>query len=379
MFGSIRTVPVLAAVVVAVAATVSAEPDPHCALSLGCQWVGQEVQYVPCVPYAGEVKFVGNHDRDNDYASLTAPDEGSCSSIDLCFAIDESGSLGADHFGKEITFARALVSRLVARVDKKSPSRFSAWLFDQDSSPADDQVVSLTSDFQDVLNSLNGVTYDGGCTNIIAGLKNCATELDDTSRTRVVLLISDGGQTVDANGDNIFKPAEEDMAVLQYADHLKAQGITVMVAGFRPRGVVSDLGYRNFMKLLASSTPTGRDLYYEFSFEAVSDAERDIAGLLSKEMCDDDILTPPSNKECDCSYIVNENPGVCTSLLQEGEGESSCQLRECQDNGSWQCDFANPTHKCATVEFPDWRCSSAAAGDKCDCHLEVAVRHVPVE
>eukprot|EP00180_Rhodochaete_pulchella_P003152 Plantae.Rhodophyta-Rhodochaete_pulchella.ctg5192.p1 GENE.Plantae.Rhodophyta-Rhodochaete_pulchella.ctg5192~~Plantae.Rhodophyta-Rhodochaete_pulchella.ctg5192.p1 ORF type:complete len:460 (+),score=64.91 Plantae.Rhodophyta-Rhodochaete_pulchella.ctg5192:927-2306(+) len=312
-----------------------------------------------------------------DYSSIVPGSKSSgefCGDLDVCFALDESGSMTSVNFKKEIEFVRRLVATLVERLHKDHPGEYAAWLFDQDSEGINDEVEPLTPRYDSLLTALNGVYYNGGCTNVSAGLHNCRTELTlrRPDRTKVMFLLSDGLQTVDT-GNGIFVQTEEDAEVIKSAQAMKDMGIHLFVIGMH-EGTACNPSLREFLKKLASKV-NGKELYFELSFTAIGSIGDQITENLANTVCDSNVVPKKNETDpestCGCSIYNAASPGACVEelLSQDVGGKTgSCLYRGCE-NLRWACDVLNPTDTCELIRENAWVCDPAGIVDAthCDC------------
>lgn len=133
--------------------------------------------------------------------SVTASSN-NCQELAVCFAIDESGSIGSTNFRNVISFARTTISKLADEGTQAGIHHsYAAWTFATTSSEDKDRVSALTENASYVRTRLWEATYDGGKTNIYAGVLRCGAELVKSNKRRILILISDGKQNVDKDGD----------------------------------------------------------------------------------------------------------------------------------------------------------------------------------
>mmetsp|Transcript_10267 Transcript_10267/g.24586 ORF Transcript_10267/g.24586 Transcript_10267/m.24586 type:complete len:375 (-) Transcript_10267:1976-3100(-) len=285
-----------------------------------------------------------------------------CGGLDICFAIDESESMGYENFGREIIFTRRLISRLVQRMHPDYPANYSAWLFDGTSAGAD-QLSGTTTDWQQVLAKVNMASYDGGCTSVAEALKRCNEEWStNPNGNRVLVLVSDGGQSVDANGDGKFIADEEDAYVLNYAQQMKDSGVSILALELYWDKYGRNSILTNFLTQLVSRREDGSARLFSKDFESVLENDIVVADIMAgaEGACDPEIVGEPPVTECRCKEVeitsgerlgVRKVPGSEHQI--DGVSRATCVYYHMEPRKVFECDLEGD-RICKIHKKPSW-------------------------
>lgn len=167
----------------------------------------------------------------------------SCPKINVCFAIDESGSINDAEFAT-IT---ETVKGIAARIEEfDSQSAYSAVGFSRTA----ELVAPLTSDIAQFNQLLDSNENEGGTTSLAAGLNLCRDQLLNVDEPRLIVLITDG--------DDMSTPMGIDVAPA-----IKDQRITIATVGIG--GQINEAELREIASNNALYTPvdTFQDLLPE--------------------------------------------------------------------------------------------------------------------
>ena len=142
-----------------------------------------------------------------------------CAIQEICFAMDESGSIGAGNFN----LMRDFVNDVADLIDSfNGMTEYSAVSFDGGQTIVQSPTMSLT----DFKNAITTTVYNGGGTNINQGITGCIDQLTtvttptSSSPSRVLVLLSDGQGT-----------ATTDAQALANAMTAKANGVNIISVG----------------------------------------------------------------------------------------------------------------------------------------------------
>ena len=188
-----------------------------------------------------------------------------CPPTNLCFALDESGSIAPADFTIQANAVNAIVDQFATLSPQ---SAFSAVGF----SATAELLVSLTTNRVAFRAAIMANPQTGRTTSSGAGLNLCLEQIRNAAQPRVVVLLSDGADNVNARGVDV-------------APTLKAAGITITTVGIGNGINRADL----------TAIATRPDLFVPVAnFEALPTKINEIANML----CVDPTPTPsrtPSN------------------------------------------------------------------------------------
>lgn len=184
--------------------------------------------------------------------------KGDCTNgMDMCFAIDRSGSLDQDGFLESIEWARQMGRKLDQ--DTEGKSHFGNVLF----GTAAVNVTDNLKDFPTFEGALNTATWGGlqEATNLGGGVESCAQQIISMNRSRpsFIFLLTDGNPNM-PSPDGLLDPAAYAFIA---ADGAKRRGIFIVsVAVTGIQGLNSTL-----LQLMASTNEAG-PLYFPINSTA---------------------------------------------------------------------------------------------------------------
>lgn len=111
----------------------------------------------------------------------------------MCFAIDESGSVGSDNFQTLKTLVKDIASKVDTKwaADGVTGNQYSAVTFDQNSV----QVAELQG-LTEFVDDVDAAPYDGGWTGQSEGIRLCHEMLgNDTTEAKLLVMLTDGKPT----------------------------------------------------------------------------------------------------------------------------------------------------------------------------------------
>lgn len=261
--------------------------------------------------------------------------ETKCEQLAICFAIDESGSLGWENFFKATGFVKDVIEQVVTESSPLYPPYFAAWMFDRDST-GDDELGSMSPDYTSLLTSLDNAQYNGGQTNIMEAVLRCKEELGKVpDRTRALVLLSDGAANVFVNGT--------DAQLFDLAEDLNLNQVSLFtVALFRPSTTSQT---RSKLLQYLGKLASGPNYVLSSNFDTLANK---VAGL-SDDLCNiqPDLLPNPT-LTCECSAIPES--GMCARPLSPSS--SYCEVRKC--GSGWACDAVAGTDSCEVRNVTGW-------------------------
>lgn len=171
--------------------------------------------------------------------------------INLCFAIDKSGSLSDEKFAQEIDWARQMGKKLDA--DTGSKSRLGLVLFGTDAV----NVTEVPDEYEKFDAALNGATWGGikEATNLGGGVSACAEQLIALNQNRpsFIMTLTDGNPNIESP-DGVLDPAAYSFIAAEGAKTAGIYMVSVAVTGIQ--GLNSTL-----LQLMASTNEAG-PLYF---------------------------------------------------------------------------------------------------------------------
>lgn len=168
---------------------------------------------------------------------------GQGSALDICFAIDRSFSLSTVELGVEQQFVAGLIDAVEQATDN---ARYAALYF----SDFAQIIFELTSNGTEAMELVSEESFLDGGTDHATAIRTCARTLTDSSRPRLVLLLTDGEHY----------PFEEVRRPINAASTVRASGVVIGAVGVD----ISNTTYSDYLRDDVSSRPS---LYTNASFE----------------------------------------------------------------------------------------------------------------
>eukprot|EP00179_Madagascaria_erythrocladioides_P001687 CAMPEP_0198320742 /NCGR_PEP_ID=MMETSP1450-20131203/9607_1 /TAXON_ID=753684 ORGANISM="Madagascaria erythrocladiodes, Strain CCMP3234" /NCGR_SAMPLE_ID=MMETSP1450 /ASSEMBLY_ACC=CAM_ASM_001115 /LENGTH=582 /DNA_ID=CAMNT_0044024235 /DNA_START=94 /DNA_END=1839 /DNA_ORIENTATION=- len=302
--------------------------------------------------------------------------------VDICFAIDESGSLGQDKFDAELDF----VARMAESVEKRawdpevgvtpySPT-FAGYLFDDNSNDAD-VVTQRTSDASGFRQKVDGAKgrYNGGATNMYAGMQRCKESLEaQPYKTRALVLLTDGQPNRGVGFPSLAKIKSN---LVRLGETLASHNVNVFTIGLHPANDPSVIDHELMEKM--SSDPS---YFSTVTFEDLQSAtvRNQMADSMVGSLCKPKISVNrvdalgnttdyPSqigvNTVCKCrERPATSNPNGCLNPV----GSGLCVARDCVEAPTYVCDLSgNLVCDTIGIGIEKYRCTSALNSTHCPC------------
>lgn len=142
----------------------------------------------------------------------------SSTAMDVVFAMDASGSIGATSFTKEKDFVAGLIQSAIP-----TDANISIVSFATDSDIILTWAQAAAKTTAQKVAFVNNITYTKGYTNTVGAIQDALTLFNyTTTRVKMFVLITDGNPNLPNGGD---------VEVCNYASSLKTSGITTLIVG----------------------------------------------------------------------------------------------------------------------------------------------------